>query len=282
MVVTVLAIVALLSGQFLDFLLLLYPFGRVLACCLELLLLTWSTRPWRAFDSDVAGDVCACESNPRLSRRACRAALVIQRRADPRDARPLSAVQVVSSAEMLVLPRNSGLLNSLAVRSVAKLHATMIALFYFTLSFVIGTVCMLPISFTVLLFMTWSFYQLVELIADTIARRASFADLGWYALRRHAAARLMEPLHIGATAFTLDACVVGLGRAQVPDLHRLPCVAHRAGLLPARGQDQPEARLPRLAAALLRADLQHEHVASLVHLQPRERTRHRRGRRCRG
>jgi len=142
MVVTVLAIVALLSGQFLDFLLLLYPFGRVLACCLELLLLTWSTRPWRAFDSDVAGDV-------------------------------------VSSAEMLVLPRNSGLLNSLAVRSVAKLHATMIALFYFTLSFVIGTVCMLPISFTVLLFMTWSFYQLVELIADTIARRASFADLGW-------------------------------------------------------------------------------------------------------
>ena len=95
----------------------LYPFGRVLACLLELVLLAWSTRPWRAFDSDVQGDV-------------------------------------VSSMEMLALPRNSHVLASLAVRSGAKLHATMIALVYFAFSLVIGTVCMLPISFAALLFMS--------------------------------------------------------------------------------------------------------------------------------
>lgn len=143
--ITVLAIAALLEGRFLSFILLLYPFGRLLSHGLEILLLGWSTRPWRAYDSDVQGDV-------------------------------------VSSAEMLVLPRNSSLLTSLAVRSMAKLHAMIIALMYFGITFIIAIVCMLPISFAALLFMTWSFYQLITLVAHSIAMKASYGDAGWFVI----------------------------------------------------------------------------------------------------
>lgn len=38
---------------------------------------------------------------------------------------------------------------------------------------------MLPISFAALLFMTWSFYQCITLLAQTITSQATYADVGW-------------------------------------------------------------------------------------------------------
>ena len=56
----------------------------------------------------------------------------------------------------------------LSARSLAKLHATLIALVYFLFSFVVGTLLQLPVLFVVALTVAYCLYGLLSQLADAI------------------------------------------------------------------------------------------------------------------
>ena len=129
LLVVVFFVASIFAGHLGDFLALIYPLFRALSCIFELMMIIVSSRPWRAFDADEQRD------------------------------------DVVSSANMLILPRNSPMLNSLIVISVAKLHATLVAMFYFGLSFIVAALGLIPIFFVVVLTIAWSLHGMLDLLA---------------------------------------------------------------------------------------------------------------------
>ena len=117
------------SGNLVDVALLLHPLGKALLALLELGVLVWGARPWRA-----------------LRARSL----------------PLADGQV-SSAEMLVLPRRFAPLSWRLVRTVASAHALLQAYVYFGLSFVVAALAVAPVCLAAGLLVLWGVVCLADM-----------------------------------------------------------------------------------------------------------------------